>query len=115
VYPALEIHELYVSWQKKCKSAESTVDRMEVLFGGVQAAVARFQQRQTGHMCCPLHTGIESASITWRFAPPVETRALMRLLTNDKPMCKAEQHDVLESCNINISDISYRFFPSLKS
>jgi hypothetical protein len=39
IYPALKIHELYVSWQKGCKSAESTMDRMKVLFGGVQAVV----------------------------------------------------------------------------
>jgi hypothetical protein len=77
IYPALKIHELYVSWQKGCKSAESTVDRMKVLFGGVQAVVARFQRHQIGHVCCSLHSGIESASIIWRLPPPVGTRALM--------------------------------------
>jgi hypothetical protein len=37
------------------------------------------------------------------------------LLTNDKVTCQAEQHAVLESCNTDISDISYWFFPSLRS
>jgi hypothetical protein len=35
---------MYVWWQKGCEPVEPTVYRMKVLFGGLQAAVARFQR-----------------------------------------------------------------------